>query len=275
MQNALKDGVYSDLPANEYHADSAIGSSTLKTLANRTPLHFIGSERKESAAYDFGTALHLAVLESSKEDKIVCGPDDRRGNKWKDLKIECDAKDKILLTSGDYEKVMKAKASIFRNDDCASLLCGKIEAELSIFHTDKETGLRCKIRPDLFNYGANVMIDLKTCLSASPEAFGRSIADYGYHIQKSFYEHVWNEHHQSEIVQFYFLCVEKEPPFATAIYQLNKATMQEGYNLMRRSMSKYIECKEKNLWPGYASGIQEIGIPGYAFKTLDLAEIPA
>jgi len=268
MKNFLADGLYENLPIDEYHSDTAIGSSTLKTLARKTPAHVIGSQRKESAAFDFGSALHLAVLEPHKNEKIVCGPEDRRGAKWTSAKADAEVEGKLLLTSGDYSKVMSARDSIFKNVDCAELLSGRVDPEISVFHTNEEFDLRLKIRPDLYNYESDVMIDLKTSQSASPDFFARSISDYGYHIQAAFYEKVWNGYHKTLIGAFLFMVVEKEPPYAIAVYELDHATLLEGYNLVQQGLEKYKECRTKNVWPGYPSGVQKIGIPAYAFKTI-------
>jgi hypothetical protein len=273
--NALKPGTYHDLSINEYHSDSAVGSSTLKTIASKTPAHIHGQIRKESAAFDFGSALHLSVLEPHLSDKIIRGPDDRRGKKWSELKEECDAKNQLLLPSGDYDDVFAAKESIFKNELCASLLTGNVEPEISVFHDDIETGLRVKIRPDLYNHDANVIIDLKTCVSAAPHAVSKSIADFGYAIQNAFYERVWNESQGKEIDGFYFFFIEKSPPYSVAIFELDDASFMEGWEQMRDAMLIYKECKEKNEWPGYPETVQKIRLPSYAFKFTDPTEIPA
>ena len=266
MKNSLYTGLYHNLPIDEYHSDRSIGSSTLKTLASKTPLHLRKQERKESAAFDFGSALHLAVLEPHKEKTIICGPETRRGNEWKEMKEECESKGQLLLTTSDYDSVFLARESIFKNELCTSLLTGNVEPEISVFHIDEQTGLRCKIRPDLYNHDANVMIDLKTCVSASPSAFSKSIADYGYHIQNAFYERVWNEFTGEQLDGFYFLAVEKEPPYAVALYALDDDSFLEGWEQALNAMRLYQSCTDKNEWPGYSSDVQKISLPRYAFK---------
>lgn len=270
MRNALRDGIYYDLSSEEYHADSAIGSSTLKTLAKKTPAHLRGERKKESATFDFGTALHLAVLEPEK-DLIVCGPEDRRGKKWTDLKTACDEAGKILLTDGDYSRVMAARDSIFAHSECVRFFEGEYNTEVSIFGQWQEQ--RCKIRPDLWHKEHHVFLDLKTCVSASPEAFSRSAADYGYHIQAAFYTAVYNAlYWENPVDRFIFLCVEKEPPYAVALYELDEETMKEGLLLALNSLAIYEACQKKQEWPGYSKNIEKISIPSYAFR---MVEIPA
>lgn len=58
-------GIYEGISSADYHADPALGSTSLKTLATRTPAHW----RWESAhpvhkdIYDLGTVTHSLILE--------------------------------------------------------------------------------------------------------------------------------------------------------------------------------------------------------------------
>lgn len=271
MKNKLAFGIYEQLPIEDYHDDDALGSSKIKILATKTPAHILGQRPTESAAFDFGSALHLSILEVHKGNTIICGPDDRRGNKWKEAKEKAENDKHILLTKGDYDAVFQARDAVLGHAECENILSGNIKTELSLFHEDKTTGLRCKIRPDIINDDMNIMIDLKTCQSASPHAFAKSIADYGYHIQQAFYQKIWNEHHllQKTIDAFYFIAVEKTEPYAVAVYELGEASLLEGRNLVEANMWLYKMCKESNNWPGYPVGINTINLPNYAFKTLD------
>lgn len=275
MKNRLTSGLYLDLPNNEYHADAALGSSSIKTIITKSPAHLIGGARKDSAAFDVGSAFHTIVLEPSKESTIVCGGDDRRGNKWKDAKAECDASGHMLLTSDEYSKVFAMRDALMANEDVASLLTGKTVAEASLFHKDEQSGVQCKIRPDLVNHDLRVMVDLKTCVSASHQSFSKAVLEYGYHIQQAFYQRIWNGFYKNDqIDDFYFVAIEKEVPFASAVYELDRMTIMEGHNLVNLGMSIYRKCKALNKWPAYGSGVQRIRIPNYGFKTLSPDEIP-
>lgn len=275
MKNSLASGFYQDLPSDEYHNDTALGSSSIKTIINKSPAHLFGGEIKESSAFDLGTAFHTLVLEPSKAGTIVCGPEDRRGNKWKDAKESCDASGHILLTQDEYEKVFAMRDALMANEDVASLLIGRTVSEASLFHTDMQTGVRCKVRPDLVNYDLRIMVDLKTCISAAPQAFSKAVLEYGYHIQEAFYKRIWNGYFKNDQIEdFYFIAVEKEKPYASMVYQLDRMTTMEGFNLVNLGLSIYRKCHALNKWPAYGDGIQSIRIPSYGFKTLSLEDAP-
>ena len=115
MKNRLSPGLYLNLSNAEYHSDPALGSSSLKVLATKTPAHLKGMMRKESAAFDIGTAFHTLVLEPSKENTIICGPDDRRGKAWTSAKEAADFEGKLLLTSWDYAQVFRMRDALMTN----------------------------------------------------------------------------------------------------------------------------------------------------------------
>jgi hypothetical protein len=91
-----------DMSNEEYHAHHAFGSTSIKTAANKSIAHLFGAERKDSPAFALGSAVHAYLLEPEK-DLVVRGPETRRGKAWSDLKDECDAAGKILLTEADYD----------------------------------------------------------------------------------------------------------------------------------------------------------------------------
>ena len=81
--------VIDDMTNEDYHTgvgDEAIGSSSLKTLATKTPNHFKNRPPQESKPYfDKGTASHIAILEPEKFKKLVIrGGKDRRQKEYKE-----------------------------------------------------------------------------------------------------------------------------------------------------------------------------------------------
>lgn len=269
MKNKLASGLYPNLSSDEYHADPALGSSSLKTLAMKTPAHLKGEVRKESAAFDLGSAFHTLVLEPHKEHLIICGGDNRRGNAWRDAKADAESKGALILTQDEYDQVFRMRDALMQNPDCVDLLSGKTQAELSLFHKDEQSGVQAKIRPDLYNSEKNIIVDLKTCISAEPHAFAKACYDWGYAIQQAWYQRIWEGFHKKDLNGFFFLAAEKNPPYLTAIYQLDKVSLMEGYNLVQIGLAKYRQCKASNNWYGYERGIQQIRLPAYGFKTVD------
>jgi exodeoxyribonuclease VIII len=265
------DGKYFNLDAAMYHADTAIGSSTIKTLATKTPAH-VFIERKESTTFDFGTAVHMAMLEPEKISNIIRGPDDRRGKKWTDI-VDNLLPYEVVLTGNDYDAVMNCVDVLMNDKDVYHLFKNGGEREVSVFKTIMD--VRCKIRPDFYSTEHNLIVDLKTCASASPKAFMNSVLAYGYHIQAAYYQLVWNQYHDIDMqsLNFIFVAVEKTPPYAVGVYELDKNAMNEGMAIVDKYLSYPI--KENRTNNRYTDGIQLLSLPSYGFIETSYDEIPA
>lgn len=277
MKNALKNGIHDGLSFVEYHNDSAVGSSTLKTIITKSPAHAKVKSTIDKEIANFGSAVHCAILEPEKFEKtILRGPDNRRGNAWKDLAADAEINGAILLTSGDFDDVQFARDAVLANKTCKELLAKKLVAERSLFWTDRETGLRCKARPDLVTTD-HLIVDVKTTQSAHPDSFRRDVLKYHYHMQEAHYVDgsyaTYDDGFASQ--GFVFLCIEKTPPYACAVYRLDAATVREGLNLRNMALTKYKQCLETNIWNGYEEGIHELRIPSFGFNTFDLDEFDA
>ena len=62
------------------------------------------------------------------------------------------------------------------------------------------------------------------------------------------------------------MAVEKEPPYAVAVYQLDDASFMEGWHQMCVAMVVYQGCMQTNEWFGWNDNVDTIRIPSYAFK---------
>ena len=101
--NEILPGCYPGLSAEEYHAGPGVSKSLLDAF-QISPWYYEQAKLgngKTSSGFDMGTAAHYAVLQPELfEANVICGPEDRRGNKWKDLVAAHPGK--TVLTAGDY-----------------------------------------------------------------------------------------------------------------------------------------------------------------------------
>lgn len=266
----MKAGIYLDLPEDAYHGGPGISRSGLWTIYNQTPAHYRFGEREESRAFDFGTATHLAILQPDEfEERVVRGPEDRRGNKWKDLAEVCAIDKKFLLTAGDYDAVMTIRDSVHSDAWVRSIITGgKGVVEASGYWIDEQTGELCRVRPDLYRQDLKGILDLKTTTSAHPDDFARSVIKYGYHAQEAFYSDGWRALGQ-EVEWFAFLIVEKKPPYAHAVYELPPAIVEEGRAIMRKALDTFAHCRKADEWPAYGTGVRELSFARWAYRETD------
>lgn len=183
---------------------------------------------------------------------------------------------KSILTPKMMKSVLGMKESILSHPMAMEMLTGG-EAEYSYYATDPETGIEMKCRPDYHNGGA--LIDIKTTRDASYESFAREIGTRAYHVQAAHYVDTYNLSQGAKYKDFFFIAVEKEFPFAVAVYRLDESQVDEGRKGLKKAMHKYAEfLKEGNLDDlkslrsnGYSPSIIDIQVPYYLLDKIEIA----
>lgn len=251
--------IRTDMSNDAYHLDPAISSSDVKAVYNKSLLHWKYSVRKETAAFDLGSAVHAMVLEPDLE-LVRRGPADRRGDKWKDAKMAADLDGIILLPEGEYDVAETIAANVLANMPAWMDRAGYREA--SFFARDRLADLNTKCRPDIFIPDDGLVIDLKTCQSASPRMFSRDVHTYAYNLQAAFYLRVLQDA-GFEADRFVFLAVEKEPPYAVGIHEIDADYLDTSHAIVTQMLLKIRDAKETNSYTTGWPEINMIGRPGW------------
>lgn len=157
------DGIYFGLPAEEYHADPALGSSGIRDLMISPLRYWVNSPHNPngpvdegSDAKDLGTYLHDLLLEGGTKPYIV-KPEGmsfatKEGKAWRD-----DHADFVIVSQAQHATQQTMFDALDLSGTRARFAGG--QPEVSVFWTEK-TGQRCKIRLDYLK--ADEAIDLKT-----------------------------------------------------------------------------------------------------------------
>ena len=269
----MKPGIYFDLSNEDYHASEGVSKSGLWTIQTQSPAHFRYAVREQKNHFDFGEASHLAVLQPNEfETRVHRGPDDRRGNKWKDAAEWCQSEGLLLLTSSDYDDVLAIRDAVHADAWINSIITGGNPiVEASGYAIDEQTGELVRVRPDLYREDLGIIIDAKSTMSAHPDAFARSVVNYGYHAQEAFYSDVWRSLGKP-VDGFVFLSWEKKSPYAKAVYELPPSIVEEGRAMMRQALDTYHDCRERDEWPAYGDGVQELSFKRWAYRLTEAPE---
>lgn len=274
----IKPGIYHGIPNEAYHAGPGISKSGLWTIQTKSPAHYKYGERETKKEFDFGEACHLAILQPDDfEKKVMRGPDDRRGNRWKDMLDFCKTEGKLLLTGPDYDSVLSIRDAVHADAWINAIITGGTpEIEASGYWIDEETGALCRCRPDLWRDDLGIVIDLKSTRSAHPDEFARGVVNYGYHAQEAHYSDGWRALGK-DVQGFVFLAWEKDQPFAYGVYELPPSIVDEGRAAIRAAMKTYAECDQTGVWPAYGDGVQELSFKRWAYRLTDapIEEQPA
>lgn len=279
----LAPGLYPDLPAEVYHLKEigVVNNGAISEVL-RSPAHYLAwlraKESRDREAFRLGSAAHARILEPERfACEFVVAPDfgplrknddagvtteQGKANKIRKAEWMAERAGATIIDSAADEATMGMVESIARHP-LASALLARSKSELTARWADPITGLPCKARADAFDETRMVVVDVKTTADASPDAFRRSIASYGYHRQAAHYLsgfHVLT----GERVRFAFVAVEKEPPFAVAVYMISAEFRKVGRRHVVTAMRTIAECCAAGEFPAYPEKIQTLSPPRWA-----------
>lgn len=241
-----------DMTNQAYHARPEISASDVKAVASKSLAHWKGKVWKDNATFALGSAVHALVLEPQK-DLVLRGPEDRRGNKWKEAQLAADLDGQILLTEGDYDLAQAIAAPVIAHEVVKAWIADpSFVAEASFFATDPQTGVKIKCRPDGYLPASGIVFDLKTTRDASPEGFPREIRSYNYDLQAAHYLRCLRSAGFNANT-FIFVCVEKEAPYAVGLHALTERYLEVADMRVTETLEKISRAEASNLfqtgWP--------------------------
>lgn len=267
------EGLFTDMSFPVYRQVEALSQSGAKKILQSCQHYRFDREHPSAGTpnMQFGTSVHVGVMEPNRfDDAVVCLPEiDRRSKAGKLGYAEFLALNpgRILLSADDFDRSRRCVDAVLAHPAARKLLDGSM-VEHSLFWLDKQYGVKAKARLDIRSHGG--ITDLKTCIDASPEGFSRSIANFGYHLQASYYIS-GAEHALGASPEFYCLiAVESEQPHAVAVYQLDTPSILAGAHLANIALARYAEALAAGKWPGYSDLVQTINVPRWALRQVNL-----
>jgi hypothetical protein len=250
-------GIVENLPHETYLHEPALSVSGMRMLLppNCPALfrHYQDNRRPSKRAYDFGHVVHGLVLGDGPEIVRIDAAD-WRTKAAKDERDEAYSVGKVPILSHEYDEAAECAASVLAHTDAGPLFTAG-RAEVSLFWTDPETDVKMRGRLDWLREepGQRVMgVDLKTSVTADPESFGRSAANYGYAQQQAMYEDAIRATGLHDDPEFRFVVVEKSAPYLVSVIELDPEAVRIGRSMNQKAALIYKRCMETGEWPGYA-----------------------
>ena len=262
-------GIYDGISNTDYHRDEALGSTSLKTLATKTPAHYQYDKAhpKSSDAFTLGTAAHSLILENDWASIVVVESDNWTTKAAKEAKAAALAEGKQPLLTKEWIQAQAMRDAVMRHPQARKLFRGH-KAEQSVFWD--EGGQMSKCRPDAWQPG--MLVDLKTAASADPNEFGKVAHSFGYHQSAAHYIDGVKAA-TGETLPFRFVLVEKTAPYFVSVVELDPEAIDIGRQLNERAKRIYRECLESNTWPGYPAA-EPVSLPMFAiYKAEELLGI--
>lgn len=269
----LRDGLHHGVASELYHGSGHLGvvsNTALKHFA-RSPAHYYAyatgaADEGDKPAFAFGRAAHCAILEPDVYARTyVAAPDfgdcRKKENKERRDVWRRENAGKIPLDADEAAVVLRVRDAV-RNHPLAGRMIRDGAAELTALWTDAMTGLRCKSRADYYVERLGMIVDVKTCEDASEAAFRRDVFSYRYHFQHALYRAGFAAL-GAPCRHFVFLAVEKKPPYAVAVYELDERGIAVGHDRVRTLMVRLADCVRKNEWPSYPTKIHTLSTPDW------------
>lgn len=260
------------MPEGDYNAINALRATVLKELV-KSPLHAkyaLENIKKPSEALIFGRWLHSYLLEKSEFDKthhFIGRKLDLRTTKDKEYKATLlEEYGENIIDLDSETKLKDMRSSALANPAVAKVLKAITDTELTLQWTEQR--VECKARLDAYSKQLKAIIDVKTCQDASPEGFSRSINNYNYHLQASHYLEGAKKC-GLEVDSFIFIALEKEAPYASAVYMLEIGTLGTAQSQREDLIKLYRDCQAKDFWPSYSNKILDIALPEWASNQIE------
>lgn len=275
-------GSFRHVSESDYHADPcprpSLSSSIAKTLVDRSPLHawqehprLGGVRRKPTDALDRGSLIHELVLGGGADVRVIHA-DDYRTKKAREERDAAREVGALPVLAGAYADAREAAEAIKRRIvDAGVVLGGDVEQTITWREETAHGDVWCRARLDHVTRDG-VIHDLKSTRSAHPRDCARSVLSYGYDIQRAAYVRALAAA-RPELdgrIDFVFLFVETEPPYALQVARLDGALREYGDRRWARALNTWAKCISANEWPGYGPGDCYLEAPGWLLAAEDL-----
>jgi hypothetical protein len=202
--------------------------------------------RTTSAAMEFGTAVHMAVLEHAKFcESYIEAPADMltatgqvKDNKDSRAWLES-IKPKEVLSPKDYARILAMREAVLAHDAAGPML-KDCRTEVECFKSVH--GIVTKGCADILT--ADGVYDLKTIDSLDDAE--DSIARFGYTAQLAWYRRLFEKHDCGIIF------VESKEPYRVKCMRPLQRTLDAADGENERAFSHFLSCKDNDTWPGLA-----------------------
>lgn len=265
VHGATADSIlFRDMPAEDYHADrDALSCSMMKPLLV-SPAHFqvaFTQCHRKSDAMDFGSLLHLLVLEPAQvchQVAVYPGIADRTKS-FADFERDNAARlvvDEPTFASGQ-RLADKVRASKYKGRELQRFIEESVP-EATIYFTEPTTGLRMRVRVDL--YHPEITFDLKSSRFGSARAFSKDAVDKDYDLQAFMYSLGRCLYEGTSAAKpFVFIVAETSAPHSVSVLAAGENFMGNGSHKFQACAATYQACTASGFWPDLSTeGVIEL-----------------
>lgn len=200
-----------------------------------------------------GKAIHCAVLEPNEFDKryAVQPKLDKRTKAGKEAAASFAAAqgEREIITQEDHETLLLVRQAVHSNPLSAEIL--RLAESFEEVRQTEINGYDFKGIADIV--GPNTIVDLKTTMDASPEAFKAAAGRMGYHLQGAAYCELFQKS------RFMWIAVETSPPYNVVIYEQGENSKKKATVLLHKLIDRF------KAWDGrpasYSEQVETLELP--------------
>lgn len=260
MNNHITATSFSNLADRDYRNAKGLSKSML-THFLKSPAHYqqaLLEKQEPTEAMNFGTAFHATLLlDDPLSAYAVKRKVDGRTKEGKEYneQFAIANEGKAIINEEQAMTIANCISSINNHPFAADLMQGISEREFSLFGGKEDNVsemVLLKGRLDAYDRNRGFVIDYKTCEDASPNGFKKAIWNFRYDLQVVQYS--WLIKNLGlPYERFYFICVEKAPPYAVGVYWIDSYSIINSTKNWDNAISEFSECQKNNIWPAYSN----------------------
>lgn len=259
-----------DITQEEYRAAQGVANSDLLRVG-QNPSNYIHAKEAprdptKTGSLDFGSALHLCLLEPEMRENIVIGPTKSRITKaFLEFEAERASEGLLILLEDEYSKLNFMIDSVYAHPTARKFLEAAGHREKSFFTTD-ENGVKRKWRPDIDlakDYG--LVLDIKTTHSISDwrenMQWRNPLSTIGYAHTAAYYLDSASIFHQNDIDEYVFIVPQTTSElgmYPVSVFVVTREELQTrgfycdvgitNWEIMQNNLRIYQERSASNNW---------------------------
>ena len=276
--------IHYNMHEDAYHADPcetpSLSASLAHLMVSASPLHAWTASRKlnpeyESAdtpAFNIGRAFHSLILDENhrvhvREDN---GPWDswrsENARGWRDRLV---ADGGIAVTQAEFDILKAMRPKVLRAEThLPGPHLSTLPTEVSLIW--KANGVTNRARVDAIDTENRIAVDLKTTAGlADPQRWVAASMDHGIDLRAAHYLDGLESCFPIEdpampwakMWRYIFLVVEKSPPHACSLVELDERTLAMGLSKLECARRSWRDCLKLDDWPAWSKAVQEVSAP--------------
>lgn len=274
-------GIYPDIDGEFYHrveiCDSpSISSTGLKQISRESAFHYwsrspLNPNRPapvQKQHFNVGKGVHdLLLLQDLFPKQYLILPEgfDARLKRWETAKEERKEaiRSGIPVLSHEQAIMVYAMAEQVEKNELAKALIMSGTPEMTLAAKDPVTGVWIRAKPDILPDTMEIIPDIKTAISAHPDAFEKAATKFGYFESAAHYVDIIDiiaaQNGEAAMKRrFVLIVVESAYPHAVQLYHLDDEAIQHGRMLNRAALNLFAQCIRTNEWPAYSTAQRPI-----------------